>query len=117
MQTIVEQREQIVGDDALERIVVGEAQAHPKAIKLRAAKEGFAFGLEVVRKLPHEIDRADFRERNLLMLAVGREDVDRIRLAESGGTEIAAKGFLVQEDDDDLLVRRGWGSVLQRVRT
>jgi hypothetical protein len=38
-------------------------------------------------------------------------------LAEPRWTEIAAKGFLVQKHDDDFLVRGGWGSVLQRIRT
>jgi hypothetical protein len=38
-------------------------------------------------------------------------------LTESCRTEIAAEGCLVQEHDDDFLVRRGWGSVFQRIRT
>jgi hypothetical protein len=38
-------------------------------------------------------------------------------LAESRRTEIAAQGCLVQERDHDFFVRRGWGSVLQRIRT
>jgi hypothetical protein len=38
-------------------------------------------------------------------------------VAEPCWTQIAAEGFLVHEFDHDFLVRRGWGSGLQRCRT
>jgi hypothetical protein len=38
-------------------------------------------------------------------------------LAEPRRSKIAAQGCLVLERDHDFLVRRGWGSVLQRKRT
>ena len=117
MQAVVQQRERVVRHDAFERVIVREAQAHPKPIELWTAEEGFAFRLEVVRELADEIDGADLGKRNLFVLAVGSEDVDGVKLAESRRTEIAAEGFLVQEHDDDFLVRRGWGSVLQEIRT
>jgi hypothetical protein len=53
----------------------------------------------------------------LLVLAVWGKDVDRVSIAESRWTEIATEGLLVQELDNDFLVRRGWGSGLQRIRT
>ena len=48
------------------------------------------------------------------MLAVGGKKVDGIALAEPGGVQIAAQGRLVREDNDDLLMSRGWGAVFQR---
>ena len=114
MQAVVQQREQVVRHDAFERVIVCEAQADPKAVELRTTEEGFAFRLEVVRKLSDEVDGADFRKGNLLVLPVGSKQVNGVRLAESRGTEIAADGCLVQEHDDDFLVRRGWGSVFQK---
>ena len=48
LQAIIEQGQQVVGDDTLKGVVVREAQAHPKAVKLWAAEESFSFGLEVV---------------------------------------------------------------------
>jgi len=51
------------------------------------------------------------------MLTIWSEDVNRVSLPESSWTEIAANGLLVQEFDNNFLVRRGWGSGLQRIRT
>jgi len=48
------------------------------------------------------------------MLAVRGEEINRVDLAKPGGIQIAAEGLLVGEDNDDLLVSRGWGSVFQR---
>ena len=51
------------------------------------------------------------------MLAIWGKDIDRVSLTESSWTQIAAEGLLVQQFDNDFLVRRGWGSGLQRIRT
>ena len=48
------------------------------------------------------------------MLAIWSKKVDRIRIAEASGVQIATNGLLVREDKDDFLVSRGWGSVFQR---
>ena len=117
MYAVVQQREQVVGNNAFESVTICEAQAYPQAIELGAAQKSLAFGLKVVRKLPYKIDSADFSQRNLLVLAVWGKDVDRVSLAESRWTEIATEGLLVQQFDNDFLVRRGWGSGLQRIRT
>jgi hypothetical protein len=117
LQAVVEQREQVIGYNAFECGSIGEAQAYPQAIELRAAQKSFAFRLKVVRKLSYKIDRTDFSQRNLLVLTIRSEDVNRVSLPQSSWTEIAANGLLVQEFDNDFLVRRGWGSGLQRIRT
>jgi hypothetical protein len=117
LQAVVEDRQKIVRHYALKDVVVGEAEANPKAVELRPAQKSFAFRLEVIRKLADKINGTNPGERNLDVLAVRSEDVDRVGLAESRRTEIAAHGGLVQKHDDDFLVRRGWGSVLQRIRT
>ena len=117
LQAVVEYGEQVVGDDALEGVVVREAQADPEAIEFRAAEKGFAFRLEIVRKFADKVDGADPGKGNLHVLAVRSEDVDGVRLPESRRTEIATQGCLIQERDHDFFVRRGWGSVLQRIRT
>ena len=114
MQAVVEDRQKIVRHYALKDVVVGEAEANPKAVELRPAQESFALRLEVIGKLADKINGADPGERNLYVLAVRSEDVDRVRLPEPRGTEIATQGCLVQERDDDFFVRRGWGSILQR---
>jgi len=114
---VVQQGEKIIGNNAFESVPIREAQADPEAIELGAAQKSLAFGLKVVRKLPYKIDSADFSQWNLLMLTIWSEDVNRVSLPESSWTEIAANGLLVQEFDNDFLVRRGWGSGLQRIRT
>ena len=48
LQAVVEEAEEIVGDDAFEGLAVDVAEAHPEAVQLRAAEEGFALGFEVV---------------------------------------------------------------------
>jgi len=117
LQAVVEYGEQVVGYDALERVIVRETEANPKAVELGSAEKGFAFRLEIVGKFADKVNRADSGQRNLHVLAVRSEDVDGVELAESRRTEIAAQGRLIQEHDDDFLVGRGWGSVLQRIRT
>src|ERR1700688_1978002 len=49
------------------------------------------------------------------MFAVWAEQVDRAVLAEPGGVQIAALGFLVHKDNNHLLVRRSWGAIFQGV--
>jgi hypothetical protein len=84
VEAVVEEAEEVVGDHAFEGVAVDEAEADPEAVELGAAEEGFALGLEVVGKLADEIDRADFGERDLLVLAVGCEQVDGVGFAETG---------------------------------
>jgi hypothetical protein len=96
--------------------VVGEAQTDPKAIEFGTAQEGLALGLKVFGEVPNKIDGAHLGEGDLLVLAIGSEEVDRIGLAKARGIQVAADGFPVGKHDHDLLVRRGWGPSLQRVR-
>jgi len=84
VEAVVEEAEEVVGDDSLEGVAVDEAEADPEAVELGAAQEGFALGLEVVGKLSDEIDGADFGERDFFVFAVGGEDVDGVGLAEAG---------------------------------
>ena len=113
MQPVVHDCQQIIRDDAFKRVTVEKAQAEPKAVELGPAEKGFAFGLEVVVEVPNEIDAADFGKEKLLVLAAGREQVDRVDLSEARGVQIATKGLAVEQGDDDFLVGRGWGAKFQ----
>ena len=84
MEAVVEEAEEVVGDDSLEGVAVDEAEADPEAVELGAAEEGFALGFEVVGEFADEIDGADFGERDFFVLAVGSEQVDGVGLAEPG---------------------------------
>jgi len=117
LHTVVEQGKQVVGNYAFECVVVCETQADPKAVEFGTTEKGFALRLKIVVELADEIDGANFGERDLFVLAFGSENVNRVRLTEACGTKIAAEGCLVQEDHNDFLVRGGWRSVLQRIRT
>ncbi len=114
MDAVVENGEQIVGNDAFEGFAVEIAEAEPKAVEFGAAEEGLALGLEVVGKVADKIDGTNSVERDFLVLAVGRKEIDGIGLTEASGIQIAAKRLFVGEDNDDLLVSRGWGAVFQR---
>src|SRR5487761_270019 len=57
--TMHEKVEQIVRDDSLEHVIVTEAKAYPETVELGTAEEGFALRLEVVTKLPNEVDALD----------------------------------------------------------
>jgi hypothetical protein len=48
LQAVIEERKQIVGDDTLQGLAVGIAQANPEAVELGATQERFALGLEFV---------------------------------------------------------------------
>ncbi len=116
MDAVVEEREEIVGDDAFERLAVEETQAKPEAIELGTAQEGTALRFEIVVEIADKINRADAGERKLFVLAVLSEEVNGIELAEARGIEIAAEGFAVIELDDHLFVGAGWGAEFQRTR-
>lgn len=113
MDAVVEQREQVVWDHAFDSFSVAIAQTNPEPVQFGAAQEGFALWFKVIREFPDKINRANPYERNLLMLAIRSQKVDGIGLPETSGVQIAAKGLLVGEDNDDLLVSGGWGAVFQ----
>ena len=113
LDAVVDEREQVVGDDAFEGFAVEEPETQPEAIEFRAAEESFAFGLKVVIEIADEIDGSNFGEGNFLMLAVLGEQIEGIKLAEARGVEIAAQGLTVVQRDDDLFVGRGWGAKFQ----
>ena len=113
LDAVVEKAEKIVGDDAFEDFAVGVAEADPEAIELRSGEEGFAFGLEVAVEFADEVERANVLEGDLLVFAVGSEEIERVDLAQAGWVEISPQGLTVHERDDDLLMGRGWGTELQ----
>ena len=78
VEAVVEEAEEVVGDDAFEGVAVDEAEADPETVEFRTAEEGFALGLEVIGKFADEIDRADLGERDFFVLAIGCEQVDRV---------------------------------------
>jgi hypothetical protein len=115
VEAVVEEAEEVVGDDAFEGVAVDEAEADPEAVELWAAEEGFALGFEVVGELADEIDGADFGERDFLVFAVGGEQVDGVGFTEAGRVQIAADALAIGKSDDNFLVRRGWGARFQFV--
>jgi len=114
LNAVVQEREQIVWDDAFDGFPVGVAQTNPKAVELGTTEESFALWLEIIREVANKIDGANPGEGKLLMLAVRGQQVDGIGLSETRGIQIAAKGLFVGKENDDLLVSRGWGAVFQR---
>ncbi len=113
LNAVVEKGKKVVGNDAFEHFTVGVAEADPEAVEFRTAQEGFAFGFEVTVKFADEVKRADAIEGDLLVLAIGSEEIERIDLAQAGRIEVAPQGFAVHERDNHFLMRRGWGAKLQ----
>lgn len=114
MDAVIEEGEQVVGDDAFKNLAIEIAEANPQAVELGAAEKGLALGFEVVGELTDEIHGADAGEGDLLVLAIRSEEVDGIGLAETCRVQIAAEGLSVRKDNDDFLVSRGWGAIFQR---
>jgi hypothetical protein len=113
LEAIVEEREQIVGNDAFEGFSIGVTQLYPQTVELWAAKKSLTFGFEIVGKLPYEIDGAHSGQWNFQVFTFGCQEIDGVGLAEACGVQIAAHRLLVEEHNDDFLVRRGWGSSFQ----
>ena len=113
LDAVVEKREKVIGDYAFERVAIQEAQAEPEAVELGTAEEGFALRFVIAFEVADEVDGPDFGEGQLLMFAIGSEQVERVELAEAAGVEVAAQGLAVKKSDDDLLVGRGWGAEFQ----
>ena len=114
MDAVIKQGEEVVWHDAFYGFAIAITKANPESVELGPAEEGLALGFKVVGELTNKINRTNSVEGKLLVLAVGGEEVDGVGLAKPGGIQIAAEGLLVGEDNDDLLVSRGWGSVFQR---
>jgi hypothetical protein len=85
VEAVVEEAEEVVGDDTFQGVAVDEAEADPETVELRAAEKAFPLGLKVVGEFADKIDRADFGERDFLVLAVRGEQVDGVRLAQPRG--------------------------------
>ena len=114
LDTVVDERKEIVGDDAFQGFAIEKSKTEPKAIELGAAKEGFALRFEVVIEIAHKIDGANLGEGKLVVLAVLGEQVDGVELAEARGVQVPAQGFVVVQRDDHLFVGRGWSAEFQR---
>jgi hypothetical protein len=114
LDAVIEEREEIVGDDSFEVLAVQESQPEPETVQFGATEEGAALGFEIVIEIADEIDGSNAREWNLLVLAVLSEEVKRIEFAEARGIEVAAKRLAVVELDNHLFVGAGWGAKFQR---
>jgi hypothetical protein len=113
LDAVVQERQQIVRNDAFKRIAVKEAEAQPQAVKLGAAQECFALGFKVAIEITNKIDGANAGEWKLLMLAIVGEKIDRVELADARRIEVSAKRFAVLQFDNHLLVSGGWGAEFQ----
>jgi hypothetical protein len=78
LEAVIEEAEEVVGDNAFEGVAIDEAEADPEAVEFGAAEEGFALGLEVVGEFADEIDGANFGERDFFVFTVGSEQVDGV---------------------------------------
>ena len=115
MEAVVEEGEEVVGDNAFKDGVVPEADFDPEAFEFGAAEEGFAFRGEALLEIADEVDPADLGEGNLLMLAVLGKEIEKFGATQTAGVEIAAKSRFVGEFNDDFFVRRGWGSRFHQI--
>jgi hypothetical protein len=115
LHAVIEQRQQVVGDDAFQRFAIVIAQPHPQSIELRPAEKRLAFRFELIRELADKKNRSHFAQRNLHVLAIGSQQVDGIVLPQADRIQIAAHGLFVGEHNDDFLVRGGWGSIFQNL--
>lgn len=113
LNTVVEEREEIVGDHTFEGLPVQESQPEPQAVQFRTAEESAALRFEIVIEVADEIDGANAREWNLLALALLSEEVERIEFAEARGIKVAAKRLAVVELNNHLFVGAGWGAKFQ----
>lgn len=114
MDAVIKQGEEVVWYDAFYGFAIAITKANPESVELGPAEEGLALGFKVVGEVTNKINRTNSVEGKLLVLAVRGEEVDGIGLANPGGIEIATERLLVGEDNDDLLVSRGWSAVFQR---
>jgi hypothetical protein len=95
LDAVVDEREEIVRDDAFQRFTIEETKAEPETIELGTTEEGFALGLEVVIEIAHEIDGANLGEGKLLVFAILGEQVNGVELAEARGVQVTAKRLAV----------------------
>ena len=107
MDAMVEQPEQVVGDNALDDLIVVELQPHPQAVQFGSAEKDLAFGFEVLGKFAHKVDALDVPKRNGLMFPVRGEQINGVVAAELYRVQVAANIFAVKRPNDHFLVRGG----------
>jgi hypothetical protein len=113
LDAVIQQGQQVVRYDAFQGFSVDITEFHPKTIEFGTAQEGLALGLEIVIEITDKIDRSNPGKRDLLVFTVRSEQIDGIDLTKARRVEITSQGFLVDELHNDLLVRRGWGTIFQ----
>ena len=113
---VVEKVDQVVGDNAFENVAVAEIEADPQAIEFGAAEEGFALGLKGFGEFLHEIDGLDLVEGHGLEFAFAGEQLGALGAAQASGIHIARNSAAIGEEDDGLLVSRGWGGFSSQSR-
>ena len=116
LDAVVEEAEKVIGDDAFEDFAVSVTEADPKTVEFGSREEGFALRLEVAIEFADEVERADAVEGDLLVLAVGREEIERVDLTKAGWVEVSLQGLAVHQRYNDLLMGRGWVTELQSYR-
>jgi len=101
----VEQVEKIVADDAFHDLRVAKPQADPEAVEFGAAEKHFALGLKGIRKFTYEIDALDVGQFDRAALPEGvSSSTDSERPSVAGLS--SPSGGAIQEEDNDLLMRR-----------
>src|SRR5262249_31993063 len=98
---------------ALEDVTIGITQANPEPVELWPTEESFAVRLEIVGELTNEVNRANARERNGLVLTIRCKQVDGVGLAQAGRAKVAAGGLASGKHYDNILVRGCCGPRLQ----
>ena len=111
----VQQGKQVVGDDAFNRVVVAEPQAHPQAFELGPGEKRFTVRLKRVREFAHKIDASDIRLGNCSMFAIGRQYFDRFPLTESSRIQVSANRCPIKQKDDDFFMGGGWGRIFHAI--
>ena len=106
----VKQREQIVGNNPFDTIIITKFQAYPKTLQLRPRQERFALGLKIIGELAHEINASHILDRKSAMLALGSQQVDCFGVTQLSWIEVPAQHGSIEQQYDDFLVCGGWGA-------
>jgi hypothetical protein len=95
MQTVVEEGQQVVGDNALQRCVVAKSHFYPQTVQLGTIQKRFAFRSELFVQVPDKVDRPNLPYCHFLMLALGGQQIEGLRSRQPSRIQKAAQGALI----------------------
>lgn len=110
LHAVIKQRQQIIGDDALNRAAIPKFQSNPQPVQLRPGQKRRALGFIVIIEFSDKINAPDILDGKVAMFAFRREQIEDFRFPKSRWIEVSANRGAIEKSHDYFFMRGGWGA-------